>query len=87
MRQRKIPTRTCLGCREPREKRALVRVVRSPDGTVDIDPGGKKPGRGAYICPDLNCLEEAIQRKQLERALKCAIPATLKADLERYLDA
>lgn len=85
MRQRKIPKRTCLGCREPREKKALIRVVRTPEGSVELDPIGKKPGRGAYICPDTHCLEQAVKRRQLERALQCSIPVTLKDELEKHL--
>ena len=57
--QRKIPMRQCMGCRERKPKRELIRVVRSPEGAVSLDFQGKAPGRGAYLCPDPNCLKKA----------------------------
>ena len=63
MRKRKIPLRMCIGCNEMRPKKELIRVVRSPEGDISIDKVGKKPGRGAYICMDQNCLESAIRNK------------------------
>ncbi len=86
MAKRKVPIRTCLGCRTARPKKELMRVVRTPEEKIEIDPKGKRPGRGAYICPELDCLEQAVKRKQLERALKCSVPPALKEELERYLD-
>ena len=59
--QKKIPQRQCMGCRERKAKRELIRVVRSPEGEVSLDFGGKKNGRGAYICPNPECLKKAIQ--------------------------
>ena len=56
MKPKKIPMRMCVGCRESKPKRELIRVVRAPDGTVSMDPGGKKPGRGAYVCRQESCL-------------------------------
>jgi len=67
---RHVPQRTCVGCRTVRPKRELVRVVRTPEGTVELDPTGKRSGRGAYLCPDLSCLEAAVQGRRLERALR-----------------
>ena len=57
--QKKIPLRQCLGCREMKPKRELVRVVRAPDGSVSLDFKGKSPGRGAYVCPNEECLKKA----------------------------
>ena len=74
MKPKKIPMRMCVGCRESKPKRELIRVVRAPDGTVSMDPGGKKPGRGAYVCPQTECLKRAIKTKALERGLDCQIP-------------
>lgn len=71
--KRKIPMRMCVGCRERRDKRELVRVVRSPEGEIDIDATGKKPGRGAYICPARECLEKAMKSKALEKSLQIQI--------------
>lgn len=70
MKPKKIPMRMCVGCREMKPKRELIRVVRSPQGEVSIDPVGKKPGRGAYVCRSQACLQRAIRQKQLERQLE-----------------
>ena len=84
--QKKIPMRQCTGCREMKPKRELIRVVRSSDGDINIDAKGKLPGRGAYICPDTQCLKKAIRAKALARALEVEIPQeiydTLLAELE-----
>ena len=71
---KKIPMRQCLGCREMKPKRELVRVVRSPEGEISIDHKGKKPGRGAYVCPDSACLKQALRSHALERSLDTSIP-------------
>lgn len=71
---KKIPMRQCLGCREMKPKRELMRVVRSPEGTVSIDLRGKAPGRGAYVCPQPDCLKKALRSKALDRSLEVAIP-------------
>lgn len=71
---KKIPMRQCLGCREMKQKRELIRVVRSPEGEISLDFRGKKPGRGAYICPNEDCLKRAVKSKALERALETPIP-------------
>lgn len=70
MKPKKIPMRMCVGCREMKPKRELIRVVRAPDGTLSLDPVGKKPGRGAYVCKSEACLNRAIKQKQLERQLE-----------------
>ena len=86
MQQKKIPQRQCMGCRERKEKRELIRVVRSPEGTVSLDFRGKAPGRGAYICPDPLCLKKAIRSKALERSLETAIPEEIYARLEQEME-
>ena len=63
----------CVGCREMKPKKELMRVVRGPDGTVSLDPSGKKPGRGAYVCRSGDCLSRAIRQKQLERQLEAKL--------------
>ncbi len=73
MKQRKTPTRMCVGCREMKPKRELLRVVRSPEGEISLDPTGKKSGRGAYVCPDAECLKRAVKTRQLERALEAPV--------------
>ena len=72
--QKKIPQRQCMGCRERKAKRELIRVVRGTDGTVGLDFSGKQNGRGAYICPNVQCLLKAQKAKSLERSLEVAIP-------------
>ena len=71
---KKVPLRQCVGCREMKPKRELVRVVRSPEGTVSLDHSGKSPGRGAYVCPDPACLRKAQKSGALSRAFGTAIP-------------
>ena len=71
---KKIPLRQCLGCREMKPKRELVRVVRAPDGAVSLDFKGKKPGRGAYVCHSPECLKRAVKSKALSRAFGVEIP-------------
>lgn len=67
MKKRKIPLRMCLGCNENKPKNELIRVVRSPEGDISVDLGGKKPGRGAYVCKNPDCLNSALKNKRLER--------------------
>lgn len=74
MKPRKIPLRRCSGCGESRPKRELVRVVRAADGAVSLDLTGKKPWRGAYVCPRAACLAKARKAKRIERALEVSIP-------------
>ena len=91
MKPKKIPMRMCVGCREMKEKRQLIRVVRSPEGELSLDPGGKKPGRGAYVCARAECLKRAIRQKQLERQLGVSrtedVAAALQRELERWTEA
>ena len=82
---RKIPMRMCVGCREMKEKKALLRVVRLADGGAAIDRTGKAPGRGAYVCPSGECLKKAIRSKALERALETKIDDAVFAELTRQL--
>ena len=70
---KKIPQRMCLGCREHKDKKELVRVVRSPEGEVSVDLTGRKNGRGAYICRSADCLKKARKQKAISKALNCEI--------------
>ena len=79
---KKIPMRQCVGCREMKEKRQLIRVVKSPEGEVSLDFRGKKPGRGAYVCPDPECLKRARKSRALERAFSMALPPEVYEALE-----
>ncbi len=83
---KKIPIRQCLGCRERKPKRELIRVVRSPEGEISLDFRGKKPGRGAYICPDAACLAKVRKSRALERAFSVAIPAEVYEALEAQME-
>ena len=87
MKPKKIPMRMCVGCREMKEKKALIRVVRGPDGSISLDETGKKSGRGAYVCRNAECLRRAIRQKQLERQLQTTLSeevfAGLTAELKR----
>ena len=85
MKQKSIPLRKCTGCQEMKDKRTLVRVVRSENGEFSVDFTGKKPGRGAYICPNLECLEKAKKSKGLERSFKTPVPAEVYEKLREEL--
>ena len=87
MKPRKIPMRMCVGCREMKEKKELIRVVRSPEGDVSLDPTGKKSGRGAYVCRDPECLKRAIKQRQLERQLDAALSPEAAEALQAELEA
>lgn len=71
---RKVPMRMCVGCREMKPKRTLVRVVKPQDGDAHLDLTGKNPGRGAYVCAKLECFKKARKSRGLDRALECKIP-------------
>ena len=86
MQQKKIPQRQCMGCRERKAKRDMIRVVRGTDGTVSLDFGGKMNGRGAYICPSPECLKKAQRSKALERSLEVEIPAEVYDRLSKEIE-
>ncbi len=85
--QKKIPMRQCVGCREMRPKKELVRVVKSPEGAISLDFRGKAPGRGAYLCPNTECLKKAIRAKALERAFSTQIPPEVLDELVKTMEA
>ena len=84
--QKKIPQRQCMGCRERMEKRELIRVVRTPEGNVQLDFSGKLNGRGAYVCPHMDCLKKAIKSKALDRCLEVTIPQEVYDRLEKEME-
>ena len=84
--QKKIPQRQCMGCRERMDKKALIRVVRTTEGTVMLDFSGKLNGRGAYICPKAECLKKAQKAKSLERSLEVPIPEEVYDRLAREIE-
>ena len=85
--QKKIPMRQCVGCREMRPKKELVRVVRSPEGEISLDLTGRKPGRGAYVCHRAECLKIARKARRLEKTCSCQIPAEVYDHMEEELAA
>lgn len=85
MAAKKIPRRMCVGCREMKDKRSLIRVVRRPEGSIEIDDTGKKSGRGAYICPNQACFAKAKKAKSLERALNIQLDEDLYSTLAQQV--
>ena len=86
MKVKKIPQRRCVGCNNMKDKRELIRVVRSAEGEVSIDKIGKKPGRGAYVCPTSECITKAVKEKRLEKALDVAIGSEIYEKLLEELN-
>ena len=84
--QRNIPQRQCVGCRTMKDKKALVRIVKTPEGEICVDATGKKSGRGAYICPDAQCLQKARKSRALERAFETAIGEDIYAALQAQIE-
>ena len=85
MRPKKIPMRMCTGCGEMKPKKELVRVVKSPAEEISLDLTGKKPGRGAYVCPDAECLRAARKGRRFEKGFSCRIPDELYDHMEEEL--
>ena len=83
--ERKLPLRKCSGCGEMKVKTELVRVVRSPEGELSMDLTGRKAGRGAYVCRNIDCLRTARKARRLERSFACAIPAEIYDRLEEEM--
>lgn len=75
--------RQCVGCREMKSKRDMIRILKTPEGEFMLDPTGRKNGRGAYICRDAQCLEKAKKSKALDRSFRMSIPAEVYESLER----
>ncbi|MBQ7172917.1 MAG: YlxR family protein [Clostridia bacterium] len=82
---KKIPMRQCMGCNQHKPKNELLRVVRDPEGGISLDFKGKKSGRGAYLCFDVQCLKKARKSKRLDRVLECEIPAEIYDAMEEEL--
>jgi predicted RNA-binding protein YlxR (DUF448 family) len=86
-RPRHVPQRTCVACRRTTAKRELVRIVRTPEGSVEVDPTGKRSGRGAYLCAAPDCWRLGVQKGRLDRALKVSLGAADKEALLQYAQA
>lgn len=85
MKMRKTPRRKCMGCQGVKDKRELIRIVRSPEGEISVDFTGRKAGRGAYLCPQNACLEKAMKTKALERSLDVKIDEAVYETLRKEL--
>jgi len=83
---KKIPQRMCVGCQEMKPKKELIRIVRTPEDGIEVDPSGKKSGRGAYICPRVECLQRAAKEKRLERALERQVSKEIYESLAQRLN-
>ena len=83
--EKKVPTRRCVGCNEHKAKKELIRVVREDENTFSIDLTGKKNGRGAYVCNNIECLRAATKKHALERSFSCKIPQEVYTKLEEEL--
>lgn len=85
LKNKKIPTRMCVGCREMKPKKELLRIVKSQDNNISIDFTGKKPGRGAYLCYNVECIDKASKTKRLEKEFEISIPAEIYSSLREEL--
>ena len=84
--EKKVPQRHCIGCGEMKNKRDLIRVLKTTDGQITIDATGRKNGRGAYLCPSMDCFKKAVKGKGLERSFKMAIPKEVYESLEKEME-
>ena len=82
---KKVPLRQCIGCQEMKEKKNMISVIKTPEDEIQLDATGRKNGRGAYICPNIECFQKARKTKGLERSLKTAIPTEVYEALEKEM--
>ena len=82
---KKVPMRKCVGCQEMKSKKEMIRVIRTAENEFVLDATGKKNGRGAYLCPDRECLKKAVKSRGLERSFKQAIPEAVYESLEKEM--
>ena len=85
MKQKKVPVRMCVACRQGKPKKELIRSVRNKEGGVGVDLTGKAQGRGAYLCPSVDCLEKAVKSRALQRALECELTEEMAAEIKRVI--
>lgn len=85
MKQKKVPVRMCVACREGKPKKELIRIVKNKEGAVGVDLTGKAQGRGAYLCPAVECLEKAVKSRALQRALECELSEEMVAEIKRVI--
>ena len=83
---KKIPLRQCIGCGEMKSKKEMIRVIKTAEGEILLDATGRKNGRGAYLCPSMECFKKAVKGRGLERSFKMAIPREVYETLEREME-
>ena len=83
---KKIPLRQCIGCGEMKNKKEMVRILKTAEGEIVLDATGKKNGRGAYICPSMDCFRKAKKSRGLDRSFKMAVPAEIYDRLEKEME-
>ena len=86
MSTKKVPLRQCIGCGEMKNKRELIRVLKGTDDVISVDATGRKNGRGAYLCPSMECFKKAVKNKGLERSFKMAVPKEVYESLEKEME-
>lgn len=86
-RRKHVPLRSCIVCQEKRPKRELIRIVCTPEGAIEVDPKGKRPGRGAYVCRDPRCWQTGLEPRRLARALKCPVAAEQVTSIQAQIAA
>ncbi|MCC8060106.1 MAG: YlxR family protein [Clostridiales bacterium] len=83
---KKIPRRQCVGCGEMKNKKEMLRILKTPEGEFTVDATGRKNGRGAYLCPSMECFRKAVRTKGLDRSFKMAIPKEVYEALEKEME-
>ena len=83
---KKIPLRQCIGCGEMKSKKEMIRVIKTAEGEILLDATGRKNGRGAYLCPSMECFKKAVKGRGLERSFKMAIPREVYETLEQEME-
>ena len=86
MSMKKVPLRQCIGCQEMKSKKEMIRVIKTAEDEIMLDATGRKNGRGAYLCPSMECLRKAVKGKGLERSFKMAIPKEVYDTLEKEME-
>ena len=86
MSMKKVPLRQCIGCQEMKSKKEMIRVIKTAEDEIMLDATGRKNGRGAYLCPSMECLKKAVKGKVLERSFKMAIPKEVYETLEKEME-
>ncbi len=87
MQAKRVPLRKCTGCQEMKSKKEMIRILRTSEGALILDATGRKNGRGAYVCPCMNCFEKAVKNRGIERSLKCRVPDETYESLKKEIES